>query len=386
MRRLKSLRIEVEGWRFINHSYAVVNRNQLRWMLQDPRLVVTHKEMPLYSQAWQNKPVQDFPAYFADALALQQSPEPELLDWTLRLDFPSRLEKPRHGRLLIFATNEYQIIDAAKYVGRPIDEAFKDPETFFLTTSAWSAKAFYEQGVPPERVWVVPLGVDPEDFRRSDPAERESYRRLAKLADDEHLFLHIGAGTFNKGLDVLLMAFAAHCKRHSGTRLVVKGHDSLYGNAIYNAIQSPIFKLPAHVPFPKDRLIYVGGDLAPIQIDRMYRLADSYVSPYRAEGFNMPALEALVHGLPLAVTQGGSTDDFVGAFDHVDLVPGSASRLPDERRYIEPDVVQVLGLMNSLPSRPAVDPGALERSSQRGLKKFTWQAIVDSIVMRLMTA
>ena len=383
---MKKIRIQVEGWRFINHSYAVVNRNQLRWMLRDPRLLVTHKEMPPYSASWQFKPAGDFPAHFAETFALEESKDPELLDWTVRMDFPSRLQKPSHGRLLVFSTNEYQIIDPSKYVGRSIDEAFKDPDTFFLTPSIWSAKAFYERGVAPERVWVIPLGIDAEDFRRSSPAERSAYRNRLGLSEGEHLFLHIGAGTFNKGLDVLLMAFAAHCKRHNGSRLMVKGHDSLYGNAVSNAVRSPTFKLPSHVPFPYDRVIYVGGDLALSQIDQMYRMADSYLSPYRAEGFNMPALEALAHGLPLGVTQGGSTDDFVGAFDHVHLVPGQASLLPESRRFIEPDVVQLLRVINNLPAQPPVDSDTLERCAQRAAKKFTWQSIVDSLVMRLTTA
>jgi len=382
---LRPIRIQVEGWRFLNHSYAVVNRNHLRWMLLDPRLVVTHKEMPLYSTAWENRPAGDFPACFADAMALQESAQPQQLDWTFRIDFPYRLEKPSHGRLLVFATNEYQIIDQTKFTGRPTAEAFKDPDTYFITPSLWSAKAFYENGVAPERVWVIPHGVDEADFRPTDTTEREAYRRQVGLREEDHLFLHVGAGTFNKGLDVLLMAFAAHCKRYPNTRLLVKGHDALYGNAITNATRSPTFRLPAHVPFPYDRVIYVGRDLAQTQIDRMYRVSDSYLSPYRAEGFNMPVLEALVHGLPLVTTHGGSTDDFVGAFDHVDLVRGHAGLLPDTRRFLEPDVVQLLKLINELPGQKRVAPDALERSAQRGIRKFTWQAIVDAILMRLLT-
>ena len=43
----------------------------------------------------------------------------------------------------------------------------------------------------------------------------------------------------------------------------------------------------------------------------LYNIADLYISPYRGEGFNMPVLEAMSVGLPVLVSAGGSTDDFV---------------------------------------------------------------------------
>jgi glycosyltransferase involved in cell wall biosynthesis len=43
----------------------------------------------------------------------------------------------------------------------------------------------------------------------------------------------------------------------------------------------------------------------------LYNAADVYVSPYMAEGFNMPALEAQACGTPLIVPRGGPTDDFI---------------------------------------------------------------------------
>ena len=45
----------------------------------------------------------------------------------------------------------------------------------------------------------------------------------------------------------------------------------------------------------------------------LYNLADAYVTPYHAEAFNMPALEAAACGVPLIVPRGGPTDDFVYA-------------------------------------------------------------------------
>ncbi|KAJ3024471.1 hypothetical protein HDV00_000914 [Rhizophlyctis rosea] len=43
---------------------------------------------------------------------------------------------------------------------------------------------------------------------------------------------------------------------------------------------------------------------------KLYNAADCYISPYTAEGFNLPVLEALACGIPVVVTKGGPTDDF----------------------------------------------------------------------------
>jgi glycosyltransferase involved in cell wall biosynthesis len=43
----------------------------------------------------------------------------------------------------------------------------------------------------------------------------------------------------------------------------------------------------------------------------LFQAADVFVSPYKAEGFNMPALEAAACGTLVVATKGGATDDFL---------------------------------------------------------------------------
>ena len=45
-------------------------------------------------------------------------------------------------------------------------------------------------------------------------------------------------------------------------------------------------------------------------LNELYNITDCYVSPYKAEGFNITPLEAAASGTPIVVTKGGSTDDY----------------------------------------------------------------------------
>ena len=57
-------------------------------------------------------------------------------------------------------------------------------------------------------------------------------------------------------------------------------------------------------------IISISDNLTQNQLNGLYGAADCYVSPYRAEGFNLTPLEAAASGTPVVITKGGSTDDY----------------------------------------------------------------------------
>ncbi|WP_371068283.1 glycosyltransferase, partial [Salmonella enterica] len=64
-------------------------------------------------------------------------------------------------------------------------------------------------------------------------------------------------------------------------------------------------------PETLDAIRLLSGHLDLSQLNALYNVADAYVTPYRAEGFNLPALEAQTCGTPVIATAGGATDDFL---------------------------------------------------------------------------
>ena len=47
-------------------------------------------------------------------------------------------------------------------------------------------------------------------------------------------------------------------------------------------------------------MIYTGGTYSCDKMADLYRAADVYAAPYRAEGFNLPVLEAAACGVPVS--------------------------------------------------------------------------------------
>ena len=124
------------------------------------------------------------------------------------------------------------------------------------------------------------------------------------------VFVSVGAMTGSKGIDLLMRAFAAVASQRSDVTLFLKGADGLYQSV--HMLDEAIRKLsPRDQQLIADRLVYNGEALSMKQMAALYRSGDAYVSPYRGEGFNMPVLEAAACGVPLIVSGGGTTDDFV---------------------------------------------------------------------------
>jgi glycosyltransferase involved in cell wall biosynthesis len=141
--------------------------------------------------------------------------------------------------------------------------------------------------MPLERIHVVAHGVDPVLFYPSSSA-REATRDTLGVSG-AFVFMSIGAMTWNKGLDVLLAAFSRVAETEPEARLLLKGADALYPSREY--VREVIEGLPARArELVVQRLIYDGGTYPERMMADLLRAADVYVSPYRAEGFNMPVL------------------------------------------------------------------------------------------------
>jgi glycosyltransferase involved in cell wall biosynthesis len=375
----------VEGWRTSCHSYALVNQQQLLHLSEDPRLRLFHRDMPFFQDFWANLDSGLMDAFKCRLAAIAPPPARVCADVTYRISYPFRIY-PGAGRVFVFATNEFNRELAAASVGidgRP--QSAEPGAVDIVTPSSWSRRGFLQAGYAPERVHVIPHGIDPGLAAPLPTAERIAFRRSLRLADDEFAFLNVGAMTWNKGVGPLVAAFAIHRRSHPKSVLVLKGGDYLYGPVLHASLEEAR-RLSAEVQNPAlgSAIRYVNNNLSWETISRLYRSADAYIAPYRAEGFNLPVLEAMAAGLPVLVSRGGASDDFCGAEHRLEIA--TDPMVCDAGDYLEPRIDSIVQQMNRIVEEPATRQRLARLAQAHAVRHFTWKRVTDRLTELLLAA
>jgi glycosyltransferase involved in cell wall biosynthesis len=141
-------------------------------------------------------------------------------------------------------------------------------------------------GAAPERVAVIPGGVDERFFADPDPGPAAERHRLAGP-----YVLAVGTMSSRKNLGVLEPAAAALSER--GIDLVLAGSDRGY-------LRGPGAGLR--------RLGYVADEHLP----GLYAGARAFVMPSTYEGFGLPCLEAMASGTPVVAADAGALTETCG--------------------------------------------------------------------------
>ncbi len=368
--------LHVEGWRRTHHSYAMVNQWQLLALLKRRDISLRLKDLPFYDTQWQ-KSIGLFGADDENSLSsIGALGGDEQADVTYRISYPFDFSCASEGVTAVFGTSEYQFLDRSRF-SAPFDfDALSKSERFFvITPSNWSRHGFLRLGLREAQVRVVPHGVASQIFYPAQTA-RAALREKLKLTG--FVFANVSAMTDNKGIDILLRAFASVSEKRPNIHLLLKGVDGLYSSKDY--LLKALTALPANA---KDRvaarLLYDGSTMSTERMADFYRAADAYVSPYRAEGFNLPALEALACGTPIICTAGGPTDDFLD--DRYALfVNSKGSRLLSGGVQLEPDIDSLTELMFKSIDAHAWRSEASRLGANHAAQNFNWDAIAARLL------
>jgi glycosyltransferase involved in cell wall biosynthesis len=205
--------------------------------------------------------------------------------------WPPRLEPPRDGRWVLMQPWEFGSLPK-NWLGalRQVDEIW--------AYSRSVRDCYLEAGVAPERVHVIPLGVQPEVFR-------PGLEPLALQPGPDFRFLFVGGTIFRKGIDVLLAAFARAFGPGDNVGLVIKdmGTKSFYRGQTAEAKIAGLRERGYSVE-------YIDRDLDGEELPRLYAACHCLVHPFRGEGFALPVVEAMACGLPVIVTGAGPVLDY----------------------------------------------------------------------------
>lgn len=210
-----------------------------------------------------------------------------------------------------------------------------------LVGSTFVRDSFIEEGIPAEKLAIVPYGTRVTLF---NPPKNDR-------ADGNFRVLFVGQIGQRKGIAYLLRAFKTF--RGPGTEL------TLVGNFVNSALPfEPYRDIFTHIPHvPQDVL------------KEIYFRSDVFVFPTLLEGMPLVVIEAMAAGLPVIVTPNGPGDIVR------DGVDGFVVPIRDEQAIVE--------RLEYLRSHPEERKEMGKRARERALL-YTWDAYCATALTRVM--
>lgn len=302
----------VEGWRSLSHSYSLVNQWQLLELLRQPIKLRHHDVQPL-NPDWKQTSSSVLPEELCRRI--EQIPSPDGEDYfsaIYRIAFPLNLLDGPAERILVYGTSEFNYCPPEMFAGCTPAEASRRGNLAIITPSQWSKSGFLTAGFPEDQILVLPHGIPTQWLFQEEPELRSLYRQLFGFQDNDFVLLNLGALTPNKGVDLLLRAYAQLKPTYPQLKLVIKDQSNLYGRHLQDVLKD-MAESGHSLSMPEAHwhdVITISESLDMAGLRALYNASDVYVSPYRGEGYSLPPLEAAACGLPIIVTAGGSTDDY----------------------------------------------------------------------------
>ena len=348
-------------------SFQVVNRAFLKALHQSPRLEMSLIQgvLPQRTEA------------FAD-LTLPQTMPDVLVSHIIPHLTETVLTMPRVGIM----PWEYGLtpIHSVRVMQAELDEVW--------VPSAFNRDVHIRSGVDPDKIRVIPNGVDTKIYTPEGPCFELATEKTFK-------FLYVGGTVPRKGFDILLKAYSEAFTAEDDVCLVVKDFGSKAWYAA-TSLLSQAKKNQGDSANP-EILILEDNNLSDDALASLYRACDVYVHPYRGEGFGMGILEAMSCGLPAVVPSTGPAPEFCplacawhlpvlthfmfqafylhsGNLEHYTVLPSF---------YDEPDLHALKSLLKSLPTQTKACHEKGRTARQQALT-YDWKNCAALVEQRLL--
>jgi glycosyltransferase involved in cell wall biosynthesis len=220
-----------------------------------------------------------------------------------------------------------------------------------------------EKGYPPERIAVLPNGVDTNLFRPGDEAERAAIRATLGLPLDAPLVLFAGRKQEVKGFDTFLAAAREILKQPGDAVFLAVGpeppdarRESSFAQC--QALRSELARSPRYRELdalPQDRLA------------ALFRAADILLAPSRTETQGMVMIEGMAAGL---IVISSATGGILESIRH-----GETGLLLDDAR----DIHAAAKLLDKVLERPGDWVKMATEARLDAQRRFSWEAVVEKL-------
>jgi glycosyltransferase involved in cell wall biosynthesis len=234
------------------------------------------------------------------------------------------------------------------WIGRMIKANYRRAGSM-IAVSNYVKEMIVGFGAQPERITVIPNGVDINLFSSRPPLEAR-----ASLGLPQEAFIVLFSGNLipRKGVDVLIKAFSRIASLHPNARLVVIGVGDEREELVHLASELGM----------AEKIEFAGYKLF-TEMPLWYQACDVFAMPSWAEGLSMSILEAMASGRPVIT---GRPE--VGQHDAV--VPEETGLLTDYG-----DVAQLAQALDRLVSSPEWVRRLGDNARRMAEQKFSWELI-----------
>lgn len=351
-------RISWQGGLFVNTSLAHVNREfSLQLLIKGHTISFTPTEPDELSQA-------DDPRF--NPLKKIRNLPLEKIDVTIRHQWPPNFIPPPRGKLVLIQPWEFGSIpkEWVTPIRNQVDEVW--------AYTSYVRDCYIKSGVAPEKVWIVPLGVNTTAFAPDTPP-------LKIKTNKRFRFLFVGGTIHRKGIDLLLAAFHHSFTAADDVCLVIK---DMGGATVYQGqtARETIERFQQSPGAPE--IEYIDRTLTTEEMAGLYTACHCLVHPYRGEGFGLPIAEAMACGLTPIVTGYGAALDFCTQ-DNAWLIPATIEKLPlkkignretvDLPWLAEPNFKDLCDFMRHAASHPEEVAQRGKIACQHIRDHFTWE-------------
>lgn len=292
--------------------------------------------------------------------------------------------------IILNITNYYDFYDNydEPKIAYNVWESTRQPNRFFnqlksfdqfWVPSTWQRDCTIEQGFPKDKIYVVPEGIDPKIFF---PLETTSKDELPGRPDTFKFFL-TGRWEPRKSTTEIIQAFISEFGKHEDVELILNV-DNPFPVDDCRSTEERLVKYKLEHPN-----IIVEHFMSQDKYVNYLQNIDCFLSCSRAEGWNLPLIEALACGAPAIYSRYGAQMDFaqgiawpVNIVDHkTPSVIYNSSETPGT--WAEPDYEQLQDQMRYVYENATECRIKSFISSHYIREQFKWEKAVEKALMAI---
>jgi len=236
-------------------------------------------------------------------------------------------------------------------------ESVQNCQRVIVATEKEKDELIKRYGASPDKIGIVPCGVNMEMFQ---PMDRAAAREKLGLTD-ENILMFVGRIDPLKGADQLIKA-VPYLDNFKGLRLLVIGGDE-YSRSELEKLRRLAGELKI-----KDRITFQGM-VKQERLPYFYSAADVCVVPSYYESFGLVALESLACGTPVVATDVGDLRNIIGQGETGYVTADNTPR----------NLAEGIAIILSKPPRDMESALSIRASVSR----FRWANISEGIIREL---